>query len=148
MSKNLRLDDQLCFALYSASRAMTRAYAPILEPLGVTYPQYLALLALWEDPSRSLSVRELGDRLGLDSGTLTPLLKRLEQQELVRRARDAEDERVVRVSLTAKGRALESRAREVPAAVAKCAGFTTASLGELRDLRDRLRALTAELDAS
>lgn len=143
----LRLEEQLCFALYSASRAMTRAYAPLLEPLGITYPQYLALLVLWERDA--VSVRELGEKLGLDSGTLTPLLKRLEQQGLVRRTRDEADERVLRLTLTAEGRALRSKARGVPTAIARCAGIDARdpqALAELRDLRDRLHALTTELE--
>jgi DNA-binding MarR family transcriptional regulator len=109
----LRLDRQLCFALYAASRAMTRAYGPVLEPLGLTYPQYLVMLVLWETDDRT--VGELGDRLGLDSGTLTPLLKRLEQRELIGRSRDPADERVVRIRLTDAGRALRDQATHVPA---------------------------------
>ena len=143
-----RLDEQLCFALYSASRAMTRAYAPVLEGLGLTYPQYVVMLVLWEQDD--LSVGELGAPLGLDSGTLTPLLKRLEEAGLVSRTRGAEDERVVRIGLTAAGRKLEQKAREVPAALVCRAGFTPskASLGELGALRDRLNELTRALDAS
>src|SRR5690349_9051070 len=98
----LALDRQLCFALYSASLAMTRLYKPLLEPLGLTYPQYLVMLALWEDAGHS--VGSLGDRLALDSGTLTPLLKRLESMGLVDRVRDPADERRVLVHLTAAGR--------------------------------------------
>jgi DNA-binding MarR family transcriptional regulator len=94
------LDLQLCFALYSASRAVTRTYAPLLAEAGLTYPQYVTLLALWEDPARSRSVGELGERLHLDSGTLTPLLKRLAGLGYVTRARDASDERRVLVTLT------------------------------------------------
>jgi DNA-binding MarR family transcriptional regulator len=109
----LRLDRQLCFALYAASRAMTRAYGPVLEPLGLTYPQYLVMLVLWETDDRT--VGELGDRLGLDSGTLTPLLKRLEQRELIGRSRDPADERVVRIRLTDAGRALRDQATPRPA---------------------------------
>src|SRR5215475_10403391 len=95
----LRLDHHLCFALYRASRAFTRAYAPLLEPLGLTYPQYLVFLALWERDGRP--VHELGDCLVLDSGTLTPLLKRLEQRGLIERRRRGDDERVVEIFLTA-----------------------------------------------
>lgn len=143
----LRLDDQLCFALYRASRALTRAYGPLLAPLGLTYPQYLVLLVLWERDAQS--VKELGARLALDSGTLTPLLKRLEQQGLVRRQRAAEDERVVRVALTAQGRALRSRASEVPAQLACRAGFSldaAASRDELTALRATLTALAERLE--
>lgn len=143
---SLRLRDQLCFALYSASRAVTRAYAPLLEPLGLTYPQYLALLVLWERDGRS--VRELGDELGLDSGTLTPLLKRLEQQGIVIRTRDEQDERVVRIHLTDDGRALKARARRIPEALACKAGFDVEderALAKLARLREELHALTARI---
>jgi len=127
----LRLDQQLCFALYSASRSLTRAYAPLLEPLGLTYPQYLVMLVLWED--KSASVKALGERLALDSGTLTPLLKRLEKRGLVTRRRDPDDERVVRIDLTPDGQKLRARARRVPTELACRAGF------ELEDERDRAR---------
>ena len=102
---SLHLEDQLCFALYSASRAVTAAYAPLLEPLGLTYPQYLVMLVLWEGDASS--VKAIGEQLELDSGTLTPLLKRLEAQGLVRRARSTEDERVVEIFLTTDGTVLE-----------------------------------------
>ncbi len=143
----LRLDRQLCFALYAASRALTRAYGPLLEPLGLTYPQYLVLLALWQDDG--LSVSQLGERLALDSGTLTPLLKRLEQRGLVGRRRGEDDERVVRVSLTAAGRGLRAKARRVPAGVACAAGYDVASdrsRAELARLREDLVALTRRLE--
>src|SRR3954471_16564811 len=106
MADELRLDDHLCFALYAASRGFTRAYAPLLEPLGLTYPQYLVMVALWERDARP--VHELGTCLDLDSGTLTPLLKRLEAAGLVERHRDRADERVVKIYLTADGRALRA----------------------------------------
>lgn len=144
----LSLDEQLCFAVYTASRALTRAYGPLLEPLGVTYPQYLTLLVLWEEDGAS--VKRLGERLALDSGTLTPLLKRLEQQGLVERRRSAEDERVVHVHLTSKGRALETKARTVPGALARCAGFSIEDprdLARVRKLREELRALSQKLGA-
>src|SRR5215203_2825222 len=104
-----RLDEQLCFALYAASRAFTRAYAPLLTELGLTYPQYVAMLVLWERDD--LSVSERGERLALDSGTLTPLLKRLEEAGIVSRARAAADERVVRIRVTPLGKKLERKAR-------------------------------------
>jgi len=112
----LRLDNQLCFALYAASGLVTRAYRPLLEPLGLTYPQYLVMMALWERAPRT--VKDLGQALDLDSGTLTPLLKRLETAGFVTRRRDAEDERRVQIELTAAGEALRERAAEVPAALA------------------------------
>lgn len=144
----LHLDDQLCFALYNASRALTRAYGPLLEPLGLTYPQYLVLLVLWDGDG--LAVKELGERLKLDSGTLTPLLKRLEQQGLVVRRRGEDDERVVRIELTATGRALRGKARKVPSELACAAGYDLASersMRELHRLRDELTALAARLSA-
>ena len=140
------LDEQLCFALYSASRAVTRAYAPLLEPLGLTYPQYLVLLVLWERDGAS--VKQLGERLALDSGTLTPLLKRLAAQGLVQRRRGEDDERVVRIHLTAAGRALRSKARKVPMELACRAGYDLASERAMRDLvrlRDELTALARRL---
>ncbi len=136
----LRLDRQLCFALYAASRAMTQAYAPILAPLGLTYPQYLVMLVLWENDGPTVS--ELGARLDLDSGTLTPLLKRMEAAGLLTRARDEEDERVVRARLTSKGRALSAKAAGVPGEIACRVG---GNLRELARLRDELTALTRAL---
>lgn len=137
----LRLDNQLCFALYSSSLAMTRLYKPLLEPLGLTYPQYLALLVLWE--TDGIGVGELGERLFLDSGTLTPLLKRLEAAGLVRRVRSSDDERRVLVHLTEQGRALRARARPVPRELAGATGCNTAQLGlltrQLQTLRARIR---------
>ena len=142
----LQLDDQLCFALYSASRAVTRAYAPLLQPLGLTYPQYLVLLVLWERDG--VSVKQLGERLALDSGTLTPLLQRLASQGLVERRRGDDDERVVRIHLTAAGRALRNKARKIPMELACRAGYDLASPGSVRDLvrlRDELIALARRL---
>ena len=112
----LRLDNQLCFALYAASGLVTRAYRPLLEPLGLTYPQYLVMLALWEQAPRT--VKALGQALELDSGTLTPLLKRLEAAGFVTRTRDAQDERRVQIALTKAGEALREKAAEVPTALA------------------------------
>jgi DNA-binding MarR family transcriptional regulator len=142
----LHLDDQLCFALYHASRALTRAYAPLLEPLGLTYPQYLVLLVLWERDG--VPVKALGDRLSLDSGTLTPLLKRLEQQGLVTRTRSEDDERVVQIHLTVTGRALRGKAKKIPMELACSAGYDLASdrsVREIARLRDELTALASRL---
>jgi DNA-binding MarR family transcriptional regulator len=108
----LRLDHQLCFALYASSLAMTKLYKPLLDPLGLTYPQYLVMLVLWE--TDGLAVSQLGERLQLDSGTLTPLLKRLEASGLVQRLRDSADERRVLLQLTREGRALKRAALAVP----------------------------------
>ncbi|MEO3713497.1 MarR family winged helix-turn-helix transcriptional regulator [Roseateles flavus] len=139
----LRLDSQLCFALYSSSLAMTKLYKPLLAPLGLTYPQYLVLLALWEQDGQSVSA--LGERLSLDSGTLTPLLKRMEQAGLLVRLRDAQDERRVLLSLTREGRALKAPARKIPEALA-CA--SACSLDELAALTQRLHALRNQLQRS
>ncbi len=136
----LGLDQQLCFALYSTSLAMTRLYKPLLDPLGLTYPQYLVMLVLWESDDQAVS--QLGERLQLDSGTLTPLLKRLEAAGLLRRQRDLEDERRVRVLLTPEGRALRSRAKAVPRSVACASGC---ALDELASLTARLQALRGQL---
>ena len=136
----LQLDHQLCFALYSASLAMTKVYKPLLEPLGLTYPQYLALLLLWERDAQTVS--ELGERLFLDSGTLTPLLKRMEAAGWVIRERAADDERRVIVSLTAEGRDLRRLARAVPRQLAQATGC---SADELTALTTRLQQLRSQL---
>ena len=138
----LLLDNQLCFALYSASLAMTKLYKPLLDELGLTYPQYLVMLVLWEGDG--LMVSELGQRLSLDSGTLTPLLKRLEAAGLISRMRDVQDERRVHVHLTAAGRRLKARAAKVPACLLEASQCSVPELVELtrqvRMLRDRLAA--------
>jgi len=112
----LELGNQLCFALYNASRAAIRAYGPALAELGLTYPQYLTMLVLWEAEGE-LAVGEIGSRLHLDSGTLTPLLKRLEELGLVDRTRDRADERRVLISLTEQGAAMRTKAADIPARV-------------------------------
>lgn len=139
-NKALQLDHQLCFALYSASLAMTKLYKPLLAELGLTYPQYLALLALWERDG--LQVSELGARLFLDSGTLTPLLKRLEAAGLVQRQRSSDDERRVHIHLTGSGRALKARAAQVPGCVLQA---TQCSLGDVVELTQRVQALRDRL---
>jgi len=136
----LKLDRQLCFALYSASLAMTKLYKPLLDPLNLTYPQYLAMLVLWEGDG--ITVSELGQRLQLDSGTLTPLLKRLEASGLVQRQRDTADERRVLLHLTPAGRGLKARAAKVPPEVV-CA--MACSIDELASLTRRLKKLRDEI---
>ena len=136
----LLLDNQVCFALYSASLAMTKLYKPLLEAIGLTYPQYLVMLVLWERDG--LTVSELGERLFLDSGTLTPLLKRLEGAGLVARLRDAQDERRVRLTLTAGGRALRTEAEKIPACVLQS---TQCTLPELQSLTAQLGTLRGRL---
>ena len=126
-----RLKQQVCFALYSASRAVTGYYRPLLEPLGLTYPQYLVMLVLWE--LGETSVKELGTELMLDSGTLSPLLKRLESADLLTRRRDPSDERSVRVALTGRGDELRHAAAEVPIRMAAASGLAPRELAELRD---------------
>lgn len=140
---HLLLDQQLCFALYAASRSVTGLYRPLLEPLGLTYPQYLVMLVLWEQDG--LTVRELGQRLQLDSGTLTPLLKRLQAAELVTRQRRAEDEREVDIRLTEAGLALREKASGIPECLAQCMQLP---LDQMLALRDELKRLTRQIQLS
>jgi DNA-binding MarR family transcriptional regulator len=139
----LRLDNQLCFALYSASLAMSKMYKPQLEALGLTYPQYLVMLVLWERDG--LTVSEIGERLYLDSGTLTPLLKRLEAAGYLNRLRDVNDERRVHIQLSAAGRRLKARALPIPACMLEAA---QCSLPELNQLTRQVRALRDRLTTS
>lgn len=132
------LDNQLCFALYSASLAMTKLYKPLLDALDLTYPQYLALLVLWERDD--ITVSTLGDRLNLDSGTLTPLLKRMEGAGWLRRQRSQEDERRVHVLLTDAGRSLQQRAAHIPACVMAHSGLDVPALMALTHQIKVLRA--------
>jgi len=136
----LQLDHQLCFALYSTSLAMTRLYKPLLEALGLTYPQYLVLLVLWAQDG--LTVSALGERLFLDSGTLTPLLKRMAGSGLVARQRAAQDERRVHITLTEAGRALKARAARVPGCVLEA---LQCPLPELAALTRQVQALRQRL---
>lgn len=139
----LSLANQLCFAVYSTAHAFNRVYKPLLQELGLTYPQYLTLLVLWEEDEQT--VKALGERLCLDSGTLTPLLKRLERAGLVQRRRDPADERLVRIALTEQGRALRARAEALPKAIAQAAGRP---LPEIQRLKHELLSLRAALDAA
>jgi DNA-binding MarR family transcriptional regulator len=140
----LQLGNQLCFAVYSTAHAFNRVYKPLLDRLGLTYPQYLVMLVLWEQDG--LTVKEIGARLFLDSGTLTPLLKRMETAHLVRRTRSTEDERQVLVALTSQGAALRDKARTiVPPAILDATGC---SIAELADLHGRLVKLRERLDAA
>jgi len=134
----LALDSQLCFAVYAAAHAFGRTYRPLLERLGLTYPQYLVMLVLWERDG--LTVKAIGERLGLDSGTLTPLLKRLAAAGVLTRTRDGDDERVVRITLTEAGRALRAGATGLPATIAGRLGLDPAGLKRLRREIDGLRA--------
>ncbi|WP_338748113.1 MarR family winged helix-turn-helix transcriptional regulator [Janibacter alittae] len=140
---DLELDHQLCFALYDASRAMIRAYGPLLSELGLTYPQYITMLVLWEAPD-AVPVGTIGTRLHLSTSTLTPLLKRLESLELLRRDRDPEDERRVLVTLTSAGEELRDRATTIPCEIGARLGLDVA---EEERLRDTLRLVAHSLDA-
>lgn len=132
----LVLDDQLCFALYAATNAVTRAYRPLLKCLDLTYPQYLVMLVLWQDGPRS--ARSIADRLKLPPNAISPLIDRLEAAGLISRRRDGEDRRIVHISLTGKGAALERAAAEAQGAVACRAGMSEAQMGALRDELHRL----------
>jgi MarR family transcriptional regulator, organic hydroperoxide resistance regulator len=139
----LRLENQICFAVHSAAHAFAQAYKPHLEPLGLTYPQYLVMLLLWEKDDRSVS--ELGAPLFLDSGTLTPLLKRLQTAGLISRKRDDKDERVTRITLTEAGSALRIRAETVPAAMLCAMG---SDVEELMSLKAKIANLGQSLRAA
>ncbi len=132
-----RLEQQVCFAIYSAMHAVNKAYMPLLEKIALTYPQYLAMLVLWE--ADDVTVKELGERLFLDSGTLTPLLKRLESMGLVQRTRDPKDERKVRLSLTGKGRDLRRDALSIPGQIAAAMGRPADDLKSVRKELRRIR---------
>ncbi|WP_172296389.1 MarR family winged helix-turn-helix transcriptional regulator [Pseudoruegeria sp. HB172150] len=136
----LTLDRQICFPLYAASNLLTRKYREVLAPLGLTYPQYLVMLVLWERAPRS--VGELGEKLHLDSGTLTPLLKRMEAAGHVRRSRDPRDERRVQVELTDAGRALKEKAAHVPETLFGAFGMTAE---EIEDLRIKVQGVVRHL---
>ena len=138
----LQLDNQLCFALYSTSLAMTKLYKPLLEDLGLTYPQYLAMLVLWEQDG--LTVSELGERLYLDSGTLTPLLKRMDTAGLVSRLRAVQDERRVHITLTAEGRKLKAKAAKIPGCILSA---TQCSIPELVSLTQQVQSFRKRLTA-
>ena len=138
----LQLDNQLCFALYSTSLAMTKLYKPMLEEMGLTYPQYRAMLVLWEQDG--LSVSELGERLYLDSGTLTPLLKRMETAGLLSRIRAVQDERRVHITLTAEGRKLKAKAAKIPGCIMSA---TQCSIPELVSLTQQVQSFRKRLTA-
>lgn len=139
----LKIDNFVCFALYSAGHAFTRLYKPLLDPLGLTYPQYLVMAVLWEKDGRT--VGEIGEKLLLESSTLTPLLKRLETAGMVRRTRDQDDERVVRIQLTPKGTELKQKAIEIPQAIG-CS--TNLTIPEVMRLTDDIKALREKLLAA
>lgn len=140
---SLTIDDLLCFALYSAGHTFTRLYKPMLDPLGLTYPQFLVMIALWEKDDRTVS--EIGERLLLESSTLTPLLKRLETAGLIKRARDRDDERVVRITLTRQGTTLREKASTIPEAIG-CA--TSLTLNDVKKLAGEITALRKKLQTA
>ncbi len=139
----MRLENMLCFAVYGAGHGFNRVYKPLLDKLGLTYPQFLVMIALWEREDRT--VGDLGASLGLESSTLTPLIKRLEAAGFLSRRRDSEDERVVRVNLTDEGRALRDKADFVPECIVEATGM---DLDELKALKQGLERLRAGLEAS
>ena len=134
----LKLENQICFPLYVCAKEVIRRYKPILDELDLTYTQYIAMMALWED--RSLNVRELGERLYLDSGTLTPVLKSLERKGLVNRTRSEEDERIVMITVTGEGMALRKKALAVPARISRCIDLPTEEAEELYRILHHLQA--------
>ncbi|MCX7207783.1 MAG: MarR family transcriptional regulator [Proteobacteria bacterium] len=140
----LSLDKQFCFSLYSASLAMTKAYKPLLAKIGLTYPQYLVMLVLWQQDN--ILVKDIGEALFLDSGTLTPLLKRMESAAFIKRQRDIEDERQVRITLTPNGKALKEVAKTIPVQLLCASGQSTDTLmllrSQLAQIRDDLNAPT------
>ena len=134
----LRLDNQLCFPLYACAKEIVRRYKPFLDEIDLTYTQYIAMMVLWEE--REINVKELGSRLNLDSGTLTPVLKRLEQKELITRQRDDKDERVLIVSITKEGDELKDKAVEIPVKMAGCVSLEPQDAAELYGLLHKLLA--------
>jgi DNA-binding MarR family transcriptional regulator len=139
----LLLGNQICFAVYSTAHAFNRVYKPLLDRLGLTYPQYLVMLVLWERDD--VPLKDIGEKLFLDSGTLTPLLKRLEASGLIKRTRSTEDERQVLIALTPKGQALREEARAVPQSILSS---SACSVGELFAMKDELVALRDKLNAA
>lgn len=145
--ESLRLENQLCFRLYSLSKLMSRHYSPVLKELGLTYPQYLVMLVLWENNNTSyaISVKQLGQKLDLDSGTLSPLLKRLEKQSLLDRIRNSKDERSVEIKLTDSGCQLKAKAKDIPKEMFSLTGM---SLNELQTLNKQLDNLITTMETT
>lgn len=139
IEEHLKLENQLCFPVYAASRLITREYQPFLDELGITYPQYLVLLVLWEQDK--ITVNEIRQKLILNTNTVTPLLQRMEGMELIQRTRSEEDERKVIVALTEKGKALQQQASTIPGRLISCLSSEELDLQELVDLRDKLHHL-------
>ncbi|GAB6007977.1 MarR family winged helix-turn-helix transcriptional regulator [Dysgonomonas reticulitermitis] len=144
MGKNLKLENQLCFPVYALSRQITNLYRPHLEEFGLTYPQYLVLLVLWE--SNTVTVKHLGELLWLDSGTLTPLLKRMEMNGLVERKRSSKDERIVDILITDKGKKLEAQAEKIPLAIKKELKMSDEQLIKLRKKINKVLNIAGKCD--
>ncbi|MBX2840338.1 MAG: MarR family transcriptional regulator [Flammeovirgaceae bacterium] len=138
MSDNLKLSNQVCFPLYTLAKEVIKKYRPILIDLDLTYPQYLVMMVLWEEGIQNVS--EIGNKLSLDSGTLTPLLKRLEQKELIIRKRKTEDERIVTISLTENGRKLENTAQCVPNKIVETLNIDTEDLQQLKNIINKINS--------
>nr|WP_229752518.1 MarR family transcriptional regulator [Paenibacillus physcomitrellae] len=139
--EEVKLKDHLCFSLYSCSRAISRMYRPLMEKLGITYPQYLVLMVLWEQGESS--VKELGESLDLDTGTLTPLLKRMEANELIKRERLKQDERVVMIKLTDKGEALKQDAMCIPESFLSASSM---DMNQLQELNETIKKLSVQVN--
>ncbi len=143
MANHLALENQLCFRLYRLNKRMAKMYAPLLKSLNLTYPQYLVMLALWQSTSEGRSVKSLGETLELDSGTLSPLLKRMQANGLIQRTRSEEDERTVLISLTESGIALEAQAIDIPLTLFGKTGLSESEFTQLTYLLDKLISTTA-----
>ncbi|WP_323846447.1 MarR family transcriptional regulator [Microbulbifer magnicolonia] len=144
--EDLKLDNQLCFSLYSTSLAMSKMYKPLLEKLGLTYPQYLMMLVLWEEDG--ITATELGQRLGQDKGALSPVIKRLEAQGLIDRRRDPKDERRVHLRLTAAGRSMQREAQVIPEQVLRATGLDRKSVHQLKAQIEAVRRALSSLDGA
>ncbi|SHF21110.1 transcriptional regulator [Microbulbifer donghaiensis] len=142
--EDLKLDNQLCFSLYSTSLAMSKMYKPLLEKLGLTYPQYLMMLVLWEEDG--ITATELGQRLGQDKGALSPVIKRLEAQGLIDRRRDPTDERRIHLQLTAAGKAMQHESQAIPPQVLRATGLDRKSVRQLKAQIEAVRRALNSLD--
>lgn len=136
MNENLKLENQLCFPLYACAKEIVRRYTPLLEPLGLTYTQYIAMMVMWEH--KSISVKDMGKLLFLDSGTLTPMLKKMEKAGWIQRKRSESDERMVILTLTAKGKELHDKAAEIPSKMARCVALENDDALQLYSLLNKL----------
>jgi DNA-binding MarR family transcriptional regulator len=137
MIEQLKLENQLCFRLYNLNKVVNRLYTPLLKKLGLTYPQYLVMLVLWQ-AKKAVSVKDIGDKLNLDSGTLSPLLKRMEKQSLITRVRSEQDERVVEIELTAHGKELKNGAKNIPGSLACQIGLSPKDASSINQCLDQL----------